>query len=227
MNRRQSVIMPVRNGATLVGRAIASALPQLAQDDEVVVVDNGSADDTISAVKASADPRVRLVEEKRLGPAAARNTGLAVATGQLISFLDHDDYWPEGRNAGLLAALTADPGADAAYGRIRVLVEPGCDDQGFAALDGTFAPAIGLHVYLFRRAILDRTGPMDESMFLGSDVDYVARLKQAGMRTAIYDGDAAVYRRHSANITLDIAAKREGLFGVITNNIKRRRALDG
>ena len=227
MTLRQSVILPVRNGAAFIEQAIASALTQLSADDEVVVVDNGSTDKTVSIAQDLGDPRVRLIEERRRGPAAARNAGLAVANGELISFLDHDDYWPQGRNAGLLAALTADPDADAAYGRLRVLVEPGCDDQGFAVVDGTFAPAIGLHTYLFRRRILDRTGPMDESLALGSDADYVARLRQAGMKTAVYDGDAAVYRRHGGNITLDVAAKRDGLFGVIARNLVRKRSAGG
>jgi glycosyltransferase involved in cell wall biosynthesis len=220
---RQSVILPVRNGNALIGQAIASALAQLDASDEIVVVDNGSSDNTLGVVRAIADPRIVIVEEQRRGPTAARNAGLAVAKGNLISFLDHDDYWPAGRNAGLLAVLDADGTADAAYGRIRVIVEPGCDDQGFSVVDGTFAPTIGLHVYLFRRELIDRAGPMDESLALGSDVDYLARLRQAGMKAAVYDGDAAVYRRHGNNITLDMAAKRQGLFGVLARNVMRKR----
>lgn len=224
MTPSQSVILPVRNGRAFIGQAIASALAQLSKADEIVVVDNGSSDDTVEVVRAIADPRIVIIDEARRGPAAARNAGLAVARGEVISFLDHDDYWPEGRNAGLLAALGADPTADASYGRIRVIVEPGCDDQGFSVVDGTFAPTIGLHVYLFRRTIIDRAGAMDETMALGSDVDYLARLRQAGMKTTTYDGDAAVYRRHRSNITLDMAAKREGLFGVLARNLVRKRA---
>lgn len=224
MSERQSVIVPVRNGAAYIAEAIGSALPQLSADDEIVVVDNGSTDDTIAVVRALGDPRVRLIEEARPGPAAARNAGLRVATGTLISFLDHDDRWPEGRNAGLLAALAADPDADDAYGRLRVLVEPGADDQGFAALDGQFTPSVVLHVHLFRRAIIDRTGPMDETMPLGSDADYLARLQQAGMRSVVYDGDTSLYRRHGANITLDVAAKRAAMFGILARNLRRRRA---
>ena len=227
MTERQSVILPVRNGAAYISEAIGSALRQLAADDEIIVIDNGSTDETISVVKGIGDRRIRLMSETKPGPAAARNAGLAVASGGLVSFLDHDDYWPDGRNAGLLAALAADPTANAAHGRLRVVVEPGSDDQGFAALDDSFAPAVGLHVHLFRRSLIDRAGLMDETMRLGSDVDYLARLNQAGMRSARYDGDAAVYRRHRHNITLDRAAKREGMFAVLSRNLKRRRATDG
>ena len=151
MTPTQSVIIPVRNGSNFIGEAIASALPQLAEADEIVVIDNGSTDDTVAVVRAIADPRVRLISETRPGPAAARNAGLAVARGDLVSFLDHDDYWLEGRNAGLLKALADDPAADAAYGRLRMRVEPGADDQGLAALDGTLAQSVTMLVFVFRR----------------------------------------------------------------------------
>lgn len=226
MSERQSVIVPVLNGATHILQAIDSALRQLLPDDEVIVIDNGSGDDTLAMLRSVGDKRLIIIEEERPGPAAARNAGLGLATGTLISFLDHDDYWPDGRNAGLLAALSANPDANAAYGRLRVLVEPGCDDQGMAALDGTFAPSVGLHAHVFRRDLIDRTGPLDETMRFGEDTDYFTRIRQAGWRPAVYDGDAAVYRRHSANATLDVAAKRRGLMAVLARNVKRRRSPD-
>lgn len=220
----QSVIIPVRNGADLIAQAIASALLQLASDDEIIVVDNGSTDETAGVVKAFADPRVRLVAEARPGPAAASNTGLAVARGNLVSFLDHDDYWPVGRNLGLLAALASDPDADAAYGRIRIRIEPDASDPGFSKADGTLTTAFGFHVLLFRRQIIDRVGRMDETLPLGSDADYLNRLRLAGMRTVTYDGDAAVYRRHSGNITNDRAGTARAMLGVLARNVARKRS---
>lgn len=227
MTERQSVILPVRNGAAFIAEAIGSALPQLAASDEIIVIDNGSTDDTVAVVHAIDDPRVTLITEPKPGPAAARNAGLRVATGDLVSFLDHDDYWPAGRNAGLLAALATDPEANGAYGKLRVVVDPDCDHRGFLKLDGTFSPVIGLHVHVFHRTLVDLAGPMDETMNLGSDTDFLARIRQAGLRSAVYDGDAAVYRRHAANITLDSRANRLGQLGVLARNLKRRRTSDG
>ena len=89
-----SVIIPVRNGERLVGEAIASALAQLGAGDEIVVVDDGSTDRTRAAVEAAADRRVRLVPSGGRGVSAARNVGIAVACGEFIAFLDHDDTWP-------------------------------------------------------------------------------------------------------------------------------------
>jgi len=226
MSERQSVILPVLNGAAYIAEAIGSALPQLSADDEIVVIDNGSTDGTIAIVEAIGDPRIKLIAESQPGPAAARNAGLKIATGDLISFLDHDDSWPEGRNAGLLAALAANPEVDGAYGRFRVRVEPGCDDQGFGERDGILTPSALLHVHIFRRALVEATGMMDTTMKLGSDIDYLARLKHVGMRSAIYGGDAYLYRRHANNITLDVAAKRAGSLGMLVRNLRRRRAGD-
>lgn len=226
MSERQSVIVPVLNGAAHILQALDSALRQLLPDDEVIVVDNGSTDDTATIVGSISDRRLTLIGEAREGPSAARNAGLRLATGALVSFLDHDDYWPDGRNAGLLAALRADPEANAAYGRLRVRVEPGCDDQGTAALDGTFAPSVGLQTHIFRRDLIDRTGLFDETMRFGEDTDYIARLRQAEWRPAAYDGDASVYRRHAGNATLNVAAKQRGLLSVLARNIQRRRSTD-
>ena len=91
MNNRQSVIVPVKNGAVYIAVALQSALVQLAADDEIIVIDNGSSDNTVSVVRAIRDPRIRLIEESTPGPASARNAGLRAASGALVSFLDHDD----------------------------------------------------------------------------------------------------------------------------------------
>jgi glycosyltransferase involved in cell wall biosynthesis len=221
-----SVIMPVRNGVRHIQAALESALDQLAREDEVIVVDNGSTDGTQAEVARLGDSRIRMTAEAKLGPAAARNHGLREARGTLISFLDHDDLWPAGRMAGLTAALAAMPRADAAYGRLRVRVDSGMD-PGFAKLDGTYAPEIGLHVYLFRRTLLDRIAPMDETLLMSEDSDYLARLREAGMTCAVYDGDAAVYRRHDGNITLDVPAAGRGMLMLLARSIARKRQTGG
>jgi glycosyltransferase involved in cell wall biosynthesis len=222
MAERHSVIIPLLNGARHVGEALASALAQLGPDDEVIVVDNGSLDDSAALVGRHGDARVTLLHEPRRGPAAARNHGVRHSSGTLISFLDHDDLWPEGRQQGLLDVLSSDPAADAAYGRtiIRFETEP---DLRIAHLDGQHIPAMSLHPYIFRRALIERVGPMDESMIFGEDQDYIVRLRAAGMRCAVYDGFAAIYRRHATNMTQDRTASTRGNLHMIAQHIGRKR----
>src|SRR5215212_3810304 len=91
---RIAVIMPAYNRAGLIGRAIDSVLAQDFDDFELIVVDDGSADDTVEVVRRYDDPRVRLVELGRnQGSNAARNAGIRSASAPLIAFLDSDDAY--------------------------------------------------------------------------------------------------------------------------------------
>jgi glycosyltransferase involved in cell wall biosynthesis len=87
-----SAIIPTHNRAHLVPRAIRSALAALAPGDEVVVIDDGSTDDTVAVVEAFGPP-VRLLKLPHGGAGVARNAGVAAARGPLIAFLDSDDEW--------------------------------------------------------------------------------------------------------------------------------------
>jgi len=87
-----SVIIPTYNRASMVGDAIESALVQTHPASEVIVVDDGSTDDTERVVRAFGD-RVRYVRQENRGVSAARNAGMGVAKGELFAFLDSDDLW--------------------------------------------------------------------------------------------------------------------------------------
>jgi len=87
-----SVVIPAYNVGQHVGRAIGSVLAQTCPADEVIVVDDGSSDNTVDAVRSFGD-RVILIQQKNAGASAARNTGIRAATGHWIAFLDADDEW--------------------------------------------------------------------------------------------------------------------------------------
>jgi glycosyltransferase involved in cell wall biosynthesis len=105
-----SAIIPTYNRASLVGRSIESALAQTYRDLELVVVDDGSTDDT-RAVVESYGPRVRYVYQVNAGVSAARNLGMRHARGEFVAFLDSDDTWRPWRIEAQLAALTRHPDA--------------------------------------------------------------------------------------------------------------------
>jgi glycosyltransferase involved in cell wall biosynthesis len=119
MAPRLSVVIPAYNRAVTIGRAIASVLAQDRDDLEVVVVDDGSDDDT-AARATDFGPAVRVLRQANAGPGAARNAGIAASRGELVAFLDSDDEWLPGKLAAQLAVLDADPtvglaGAGAEY----------------------------------------------------------------------------------------------------------------
>jgi teichuronic acid biosynthesis glycosyltransferase TuaG len=89
-----SVIIPVYNAGAYITQSLTSVFAQSFGDFEVIVVDDGSTDNTAEQVKSFSDrAALRYIHQTNAGPAAARNTGLALAQGQLIAFLDSDDLW--------------------------------------------------------------------------------------------------------------------------------------
>ena len=99
-----SVVIPAYNRAYVVGRAIRSVVAQTFREWELIVVDDGSADDTERVVEAFPDPRIRYIRHDRnRGPSAALNTGIRAARGVWVSFLDSDDEWLPGKLASEVA----------------------------------------------------------------------------------------------------------------------------
>ena len=89
-----SIITPCHNGAKTIGEAIKSVLGQSYANWEMIIVDDCSTDDSVSVVKAFADPRIRLLQnETNPGPGGTRNVGIRAASGRFLAFLDADDAW--------------------------------------------------------------------------------------------------------------------------------------
>ncbi|MBN1507463.1 MAG: glycosyltransferase family 2 protein [Sedimentisphaerales bacterium] len=118
-----SVIIPTYNRREMVTRAIDSVTAQTQTDLEVIVVDDGSTDDTAEVVRGMSDKRIRYVFRSNGGPAGARNLGLARAKGQYVAFLDSDDFWPPRYLEMMLLHLDAQPAFGGAYSAI-TLVRP-------------------------------------------------------------------------------------------------------
>jgi hypothetical protein len=91
---RVSVIIPLFNKAPWVARCLRSVLGQTFRDIEVIVIDDGSTDGSAAIVNAQADARLRMFTQPNAGPGAARNAGVALASGEMLAFLDADDVWP-------------------------------------------------------------------------------------------------------------------------------------
>jgi glycosyltransferase involved in cell wall biosynthesis len=111
---RISAVIPAFNRERTIGRAIESALAQTCPPIEVIVVDDGSTDNTAAAVAAYGDS-VRYVHQPNAGASAARNRGVALANASWVAFLDSDDYWFEDHLERMAAAIVATAGAACFY----------------------------------------------------------------------------------------------------------------
>lgn len=126
-----SVVIPTHNRSRLVSRAIASVLRAVDAGDEVIVVDDGSTDDTPS-VLASFGDRIRVLRISNSGPGAARNHGIRAATRPLVAFLDSDDEWLPQKLELQRAVMRACPDVVFAFTKFRVHD----DDSGADVADG-------------------------------------------------------------------------------------------
>lgn len=110
-----SVIMPNYNGALLISRSIDSVLLQTFRDLELIVVDDGSKDESVAVVKGCRDKRICLLQQDHEGVCAARNRGIGHARGKYIAFLDSDDTWAPTFLERLHEAILRAPDAAIAY----------------------------------------------------------------------------------------------------------------
>lgn len=182
-----SVVLPVYRRGDVVGAAIDSVLAQQYANWELLVVDDGSGDDTVEVVRARAraDDRIRLLERENGGAGAARNTGLAAARGTFLAFLDADNTWrPEHLTAALAALLETDgPGV---HTGVRMVGANNADDatapaETYRGEDGTHEDLlagnfIDLNALVVRRDVADAVGPFDEDLRRWIDWEWLLRI---------------------------------------------------
>ena len=180
-----SVILPTQNRAEMLKRAVKSVLAQTYQDLELMIVDDGSTDDTDEVIASFQDPRIRVVRhQKARGASAARNTGVAHSYGELIAFLDDDDEWLPTKLEKQEPVLMQAPKT---VGLVYCWMDYFKGDK----LIGEHHPELRGHVFsqvldrqrlggcptlLVRREVVDDVGGFDESLPRGNDGDFIRRV---------------------------------------------------
>jgi glycosyltransferase involved in cell wall biosynthesis len=173
-----SVVMPCFNAAPHVLRGIGSALAQSLRDIELIVVDDGSTDETATMVKGVDDPRVHLIQQVNRGVSAARNQGIEAARGEFLAFLDADDTWTADCLEKLRGALVANPRAVLAYCGWQNLGLPDGRDQPYVPPDYETADKLAqllpecpwpIHAALTRTAAIRSAGGFDDRFAYAED----------------------------------------------------------
>ncbi|WP_022905387.1 glycosyltransferase family 2 protein [Curtobacterium sp. B18] len=182
-----SVVMPVHRRADVVGAAIASVRAQQHAAWELVLVDDGSGDDTVDVVRRAAvdEPRIRLIERENGGAGAARNTGLAAVRGDFVAFLDADNTWRPEHLAVAVSALLETDGPGVHTG-VRMIGANNADDstapvETYRGEDGTLDDLfagnfIDLNALVVRRDVAAAVGPFDETLRRWIDWEWLLRI---------------------------------------------------
>jgi len=220
---RVSVVVPAHDAAAFVAGAIASVRAQGVAGVEVVVVDDGSTDGTAGILAGQAAEDLVVVTQPNRGPAAARNRGLASASGALIAVLDADDEWPPGSLAARVDHLAEHPDVDVVLGRTQFF---GDVDAAGVRFDGPDHTLLGsfLGAGLYRRPAFERVGGFDESLRFGEDYDWFLRAREAGLRIATTEQVTLRYRVHPGGTSRDVASGNSHLALALHRSLARRRA---
>lgn len=180
---RVSVVLPTWNRGWILEQAVDSVLDQDYGNLELVVVDDGSTDDTPQLLSAYGD-RLRIIRQANQGVSAARNAGIRAATGELIALLDSDDTWLPGKVNAQVAFFSATPAAlicqtEEIWIRNGTRVNPGKRHRKEAGMIFERSLALCLvspSAVMMRRSLLDEVGLFDESLPACEDYDLWLRI---------------------------------------------------
>ncbi len=196
---RVAVVIITYHGDRYVAKAIRSVLDQSHTDLELVVVEDGSRDQTESIVAGFHDARVRYVWRPNGGLSAARNTGVAATTAPLIAFLDVDDWWHPDKLSAQVAVLSADPSLGAVYSSAALIPEDtdGPADEVPAEAAGDIFTRLlrsncisgSASSLMVRRKLFEQVGRFDESVKYAEDWECwlrLARVTRFGIVPAVH-----------------------------------------
>ena len=221
-----SVIIPVYNGERYLAESIETVLAQTYRPIEIIVVDDGSTDSSANIAKGFRDT-IRYVFQPNSGPAGARNTGLRMATGSVMSFIDADDLWNTNKLSLQIELLYNNPSAEIILGHLQFLLYRSTEGKHEWAVSSDPQIALSLGTGVFRKSLFDKVGLFDETLHYGDDWDWFMRARELGVLMLIHKEVTLFYRRHRHNLTNQKKMGDAYIIRIFKNSIDRRRLKSG
>jgi glycosyltransferase involved in cell wall biosynthesis len=220
-----SVVMSAWNAAAYIREAVDTILNQTYAPIELIVVDDGSTDQTNAILRGYGD-RLRLITQPNKGQAAGLTAGIAVATGRYLAFQDADDTWTLDKLARQHAALT-DPGLEAVFCLSEQFVSPELTDADAFKPRQTILVGEIWACMLIRRSSFDRVGDFDPTLKTAF-IDWLGRAKQMGLSYTVIEDALHRRRLHPANFgRLFPEARDKSLLAALRQQIVRSRTGNG
>jgi len=223
---RLSVIIPAFNASSFISQAIESVLTQTYTDYELIVVDDGSTDDTASLVMRYGE-RLQYVYQKNQGLSSARNTGIAKAEGGLLAFLDADDYWGREKLEHQVTLLDSSAETGVVYTALKVvdsdgreIGERGCLRRGHLFSSLLTKNYVTPSSAIVRRECLEKAGTFDENLSAAEDWDLWLRIAPFYPFDFV-DLPLTFYRVHEGSMHKDLDRMERNVFQVLDKLFKR------
>ncbi|HEY9704612.1 MAG TPA: glycosyltransferase family A protein [Allocoleopsis sp.] len=215
-----SVIIPVYNGAKFLKDAIANVKSQNYHPLEIIIVDDGSTDETAIIAQSFGEQIIYIYQENKKA-ASARNKGLKIAKGELMAFLDVDDLWSENKLNQQVKYLETNTDIEVVTGLLqRVVIDE--NKQILEEFDEK-SLTVSCSTALYRKYVFEKVGYFDEVLKQNEDTDLFMRLRENNIKIGIIEEILLYYRRHKTNTTLNQDENMRFMLKSLQKSIQRRR----
>ena len=196
-----SVVIPVYNGARYLSEALTSVLSQDYHPLEVIVINDGSTDDSVEVVRRFG-AAITYYQQPQQGASAARNRGVALAQGALLAFLDADDLWTKDKLHEQGSALAAAPNLSMVFGQVEQFYSPELVETAALPTLGDRQTLAGLHVgaMLIRRAAFEQVGLFDQQWQVAHFLEWYGRAQAVGLKSLVLPNLVMRRRIHTTNL---------------------------
>jgi GT2 family glycosyltransferase len=198
-----SVIIPVYNGERFLAETIQTILDQQYPALEIIMVDDGSTDNSAAIAESFGDP-VRVIRLPKSNVSIARNTGFRASKGDIIVFFDADDWMSDGALAATAAYFEQHPEINFVGGYIQMIPMLGAPASAWHSPNlKRNMPAISIQLGAthFRRELVEKVGGFNEELAFAEDPDLYLRMDENGAKRAFLHRVLVRYRRHQQNLT--------------------------
>ena len=218
-----SVVIPTYNSEQFIADALDSVNAQSRAVDEIICVDDASTDKTIEIIRDKFKNVTLLRNKENQGPSASRNKAIAIAQGNIISFLDADDCWTKNKTLHQSMFLESEPELEIVGGLTDFYSAEGNEPQPEGTLPGQPHFNTYLSSLLIRKKVFNSIGMFDTTMRLSEDQDWFLRAREGNTRIKITDDIVLMKRIHSTNLTRGLNFRDSAMITAIKNSLDRRR----
>lgn len=218
-----SVVIPAYNAARTLNATVLSVFEQSVQDFEIIIVDDGSKDNTVEIAEAIGDSRVQVIRQTNGGASAARNTGIKAARGEYVAFLDADDLWMPHKLERQLEVLTNEKDITAVQSGVyyvnndlEIISVGRCFESKDVLLETLFfqnLPGL-MSTLIVKRDQFDSIGVFDTKLVILEDWELAIRLSRYCNLKSIEE-PLALYRQFPGNRSRDLSIHIEPGFIVL------------
>jgi glycosyltransferase involved in cell wall biosynthesis len=212
-----SVIIPAFNVEAYLAEALDSVLAQIYPASEIIIVNDGSTDGTLAIAHhyAARYPKIRVICQLNEGISTTRNRGISASTGEILAFLDSDDYWYPNHIQQHVLAFLASPTLMLSFGRVEFVDEHRKSLHQFSRSNPTPLsfqdfylenPAVTASNLVLRRSILDQLGGFDIQSSPFEDQELCLRIIFQGGRIEALDPVTVQYRIRNASLSSDFSS---------------------